>query len=115
MSRLIDPYWVNSFPAVKAAGVRAIVRAMPMSDVYEVSVMRGDLYAVAEVTYHEWFRLGGEVAFTAAIERCIAELDAASSKPAPDYPHTCDCGAPAYRGLNKIECSDPRCTHGNRP
>lgn len=26
------------------------------------------------------------------------------------YPHTCDCGSPAWRGLN-IECSNPSCVH----
>lgn len=28
-----------------------------------------------------------------------------------DFPHTCHCGAPAYCGLTRIECSSPTCRH----
>lgn len=41
-------------------------------------------------------------------------LNSQTIKPVPsntkDYPHVCDCGSPAWRGLN-IECSNPSCLH----
>lgn len=31
-----------------------------------------------------------------------------------DYPHTCDCGSPCYKGATRVECSNAQCHHYKR-
>jgi hypothetical protein len=31
-----------------------------------------------------------------------------------EFPHTCDCGSPCYRGAAKIECTNLKCQHGKQ-
>lgn len=63
-----------------------------------------------EETAYLFYNTENEMMFCAV---CRHEAEEESDCPTEDevdrFPHTCGCGSPAYRGLNKIECSRPGC------